>query len=90
MPHLQRVDQLLAVNSNSTSSYAFRGDPEELRDLVGASVRAQAFAANDNSLAAEQGHYHLYWMPYCDQQFTPYIRPDLRRLSFDEAQLEEA
>ena len=86
----QRVDQLLAVNSNSTSSYAFRGDPEELRDLVGASVRAQAFAANDNSLAAEQGHYHLYWMPYCDQQFTPYIRPDLRRLSFDEAQLEEA
>ena len=86
----QRVDQLMAFNASSTSSYAFRGDPEVLRGLVGASVRAQAHAANENSLAAEETHLRLYWRPYCDLQDTPYVRPNIGNLNFEERQLEEA
>ena len=41
-------------------------------------------------MAAEEGHLRLYWAPYCDLQRTPYIRPDVRALSFDEIQVEEA
>ena len=61
-----------------------------LRQLLDSSVRAQARGANDNSLAAEESHLRLYWEPYCDLQRTRYLRPDVRNLSFDECQLEEA
>ena len=54
------------------------------------SLRAQAGAANENSLAAEETHERLYWKPYCETQKTSTVRPDVRSLSWDEIQLEEA
>ena len=86
----QRVDQLMEENARSTKPHRFRGDPEQLRALLTAQVQAQARSANESSLAAEQGHLRLYWQPYCDLQQTPYIRPDIGSLTFDERQLEEA
>ena len=86
----QRVDQLMAENARSCKPHRFRGDPAQLRGLIEAQVRAQARSANESSLAAEQSHLRLYWQPYCDLQHTPYTRPDVGSLSFEERQLEEA
>ena len=86
----QRVDALMAINQNSTRAHAFRGDPDHLRALLDSSQRAQAQAANENSVAAEEAHMRLYWKPYCDLQRTPTLRPDERSLTWDEIQLEEA
>ena len=86
----QRVEHLLGVNASSNKPHAFRGDQSQLRDLLTAQVHAQARAANENSLAAEQSHFRLYWKPYCDLQRTPYVRPDVRSLTYDELMLEEA
>ena len=86
----QRLDILMAVNQNNTRPHAFRGDPEHLRALLGSSLRAQARAANENSVAAEEAHKRLYWIPYCKLQNTAPLRPDVQSLTYDEAQLESA
>ena len=86
----QRLDALMAVNQHNTRPHAFRGDPEHLRALLGSSLRAQARAANENSVAAEETHKRLYWIPYCELQDTSPLRPDMRSLDHDESQLESA
>ena len=87
----QRVDALLATNQqNSARPHAFRGDPAHLRALLDCSLRTQARSANENSLAAEETHKRLYWAPYCEMQRTSVVRPDVRGLTWDEVQLEEA
>ena len=86
----QRVDFLMAQNARSTKPHAFRGNQEQLRELLTAQINAQARAANENSKAAEDGHFRLYWKPYCDLQLTPYLRPDVDSLNFEERLLEEA
>ena len=86
----QRVDYLMAENAKNTKPHALRGDPEQLRALLTAQVNAQQRAANENSKAAEDSHFRLYWKPYCDLQRTSYERPDVDSLSFAERQVEEA
>ena len=87
----ERIEALMATNQkNSSRPHAFRGDQEHLRALLNSSLRAQADAANENSLAAEETHERLYWKPYCETQKTSTVRPDVRSLSWDEIQLEEA
>ena len=87
----ERIEALMAINQrNSSRPYAFRGDQGHLRTLLNSSLRAQAEAANENSLAAEETHQRLYWKPYCDTQNTSTVRPDVRSLEWDEIQLEEA
>ena len=85
-----RVDHLMIINAASTRAHAFRGDQEELRCLLNSSLSAQARSTNENSLAAELSHIRLYWGPYCQLQRTPYLRPDVASLSYDERCLEEA
>ena len=84
------MDQLLAINASSDRPWAFRGSEDALRDTLSAAVQARARSANENSLAKEEGHFALYWRPYCNLQKTPYVRPDVRQLSYDETILEEA
>ena len=87
----ERIDALMDTNQrNSSRPHAFRGDQEHLRALLNSSLRAQADAANENSLAAEETHERLYWRPYCETQKTSTVRPDVRSLGWDEIQLEEA
>ena len=40
------------------------------------------------SVAAEETHKRLYWIPYCELQDTSPLRPDMRSLDHDESQLE--
>ena len=87
----ERVEALVATNQrNNARPHAFRGDQMHLRALLNSSLRAQADAANENSLAAEETHQRLYWRPYCATQHTSAVRPDVRSLDWDEIQLEEA
>ena len=86
----KRVEHLMNVNANNDKSWALKGDPNVLRDLLTAGFLAQADGENKNSKAHQTSHLNLYWVPYCALQDTTVIRPDVSLLNYNERLIEEA